>query len=227
VFDQKNRHPFFDKRAKEFLDLATSLPVHPGHGFVEQQEAGFQGQRAGNFQPSSLSVRETSGGGIPSAVNPYPCQACHGLTPAPPFLTHCRGQVEQARQKIPLAPEVLSGNDVLQAGHSREKPDVLKSPRNSHGGNTVCRQHVNRLSGEQHAPGIGFGETAQYIYEGGLAGAVRTDEPMDRSGRDGKRNTRERTYAPERSSYIFDLKQHGHIRVSDAQKTSAQRSRNR
>ena len=101
--------------------------IEPGQDFVEQQEARFRRQRAGEFQPLSPRDREASGGLVqqfPEADQPR----------------DLRGRIARRRARAPR--QVCADRNVLVHGQPGERPHDLERA-----GDAAPRQPVWRNAG--------------------------------------------------------------------------------
>jgi hypothetical protein len=83
---------------------------------------------------------------------------------------------------------MLSGNDVVQAGHVRKKTDILKGARHPQSGDPVGGKPMDRPALEQQAAGIRPCKAAYHVYQSGFARAVGPYKSVDRSSLDTKRD---------------------------------------
>jgi len=76
---------------------------------------------------------------------------------------------------------MLTGHDIFQAGHGGKQANVLEGPSHSQGCNAVRGERLRRPVVEADGAGCGPDYAADDIEQGGLAGAVGSNEAVNRA----------------------------------------------
>ncbi len=102
---------------------------------------------------------------------------------------------------------VRADEHVVEHGHRAEQLDVLERARDPAPHDAVRRRTQKALAGEAHAAGVGLVEPGDHVEEGGLAGAVRADQPDDLPRVDVERDVVDRDDPPEPPRHVPNLEQ--------------------
>ena len=95
------------------------------------------------------------------------------------LLASLRRQPEHRRKGAGMRADMPPDHDVLEHGHLGKEADVLEGAGNARLGHLVHGGRRVGLAVEFEAPGIRRVEPGDDIEEGGLAGAVRSDQAID------------------------------------------------
>ena len=157
VLDQKDRDAPLVKPAQPFVQLTDLLQVHPGSGFVEQQQLRFGGQRSCKFKATLLAERKIASDFIALSRPGRKTRASPRLTRA---LGGCR--TAQPRDKA------LAGNggltvfrnpQVLPDAQMRKQADVLERSGDA-ASEGLVRRRIGDLRAIKHNCAGGHGEHA-------------------------------------------------------------------
>ena len=159
---------------------SISADDKPAGGLVEQEEHGIEHEGPGDGDALLESVGER----VPEAVAPdRPCQG--GRAWRRPLFERllfpgASWQSEHRRDQARPQRRLRAGHDVLDHGEAVPQLDPLQGAGDAHtepdgwgDGDT------KRRAAELHAAGAGADQSADHIEQGGLAGAVRSDEADD------------------------------------------------
>src|SRR5262249_51054841 len=114
-------------------------------------------------------------------------------------------------QRLRLRPLATAGvgadEDVLEDGHRPEELDVLERPRDALADDARRRLAQERRAVERHRPRVRRVEPGDDVERGGLAGAVRADQPRDLPALDVERDAVESDDATEAKGDVLDSEQ--------------------
>ena len=99
-----------------------------------------------------------------------------------------------------------AGHDILEDGQARPETQSLERAGDSHLRQLVGRGAEQRLATVADGARLGANESADRVEEGGLAGAVGTDDAVNLVGIHPKRDVVERQHAAEAHGEVRDVK---------------------
>ncbi len=177
--------PYVPDGEDEFLGGAGLLGVHARGGLVQEEQARFAGEGAGDLQLALLAVGEVAGEVLGLAVEADELQEFHGPGAGGGFGAVESGSAEEGGPEALAGAGVAADEHVFQDGHVGEEPDVLE------GAGDACGGDLEGLGREDLAFVADFAlggdvEAGEAVEEGGLAGAVGSDEADDLAAVDGE-----------------------------------------
>ena len=153
--------------------------VHARSRLVQQDDLGSGCQCPHDLQPTLCAVGETAGGRVRQIRHAEEIQQLQRLFMCL-TLALCVAEGMRHRRQQALARRIVQSDlDVVLHAHVPEQADVLKGTRDSHLAELGCG-FARRAVPVQHdiAP-RGLIDIGQQVEDGGLASAVRADQPGD------------------------------------------------
>ena len=109
---------------------------------------------------------------------------------------------------------VAADHDVLEHAHAEENLQVLERARQAAARELFRRKRGHLLPGKANAAGSGQVQAGDEIEQRGLAGAVRTDDREDETGRHRQAHVIDRTHAAEGDRQVLGNKNHARLKES-------------
>src|SRR6266568_1076286 len=168
------------------LDLADELDeevrlllVHPPGRLVEDEQLRVGGEGAGDLEPALVAVGE-----VLRELHPLLAQADEGELGERPLqrralLLHLAGRAEHGGEEAGPGAAVPAGQHVLDRRELLEEADVLEGPGHAQHHDAMRLHAQQRPLAEADRPAVGAVVAGDEVEGGGLAGAVRADEPDD------------------------------------------------
>ena len=167
VFDHQHRHARRGYRAHDWNHLGDFPRIQPSQHFVEQQQLGLGGQRARQFQPFATGHGQVGGG-----------------------LVELRGQIDalghrcghDQRLRAARLVQMHTHRDVLAHRLRRKRLHDLECARQTGTRIGVGWQPRDVAAVELNPPAVQLQKTRHQCKQGGLAGAVGTDQGRQAAG---------------------------------------------
>ena len=105
---------------------AGLLGVHAGGGLVEEQQAGFAGEGAGDFELALFAVGEVAGEVVALVGEADELEEFHGAFFGWRVRLSEAGAAQERGPEAFFGAGVAADEDVFQDGHVGEEPDVLE-----------------------------------------------------------------------------------------------------
>ena len=199
VFDQQHREALVGVNLPDQCrQIGDFTAAQPGKGLVEQQQRRPGSQRTRDLQASLVAVGEHF--------------HRHALlaSQADPPQQRLRPGIE-IDALTPFGAE-RADDDVFEHAHADERSAELERARDATPGNAVRRQAQQRTAFEEHRGArVGCDEARQQVVQGGLAGAVRTEDADDLAGLDRERHVLDGVQATEVLVEVGHLQQSAHF----------------
>src|SRR5438034_2563038 len=200
VFDDQQRERELPFESSEDLDHLLGLGHgEPGHDLVEKQQFRARGQRTGQLEPSSLREQQVFRERVLALVEVYARE--DQIRPS--------SSLGQARAARLVRTKQHRRCDVVLHGNLAERSRELERAGDAPAADLVRAIPRDVLVLEQHLTGRGL-EAADYVEQGGLAGAVRSDEPEHLAALDGEMDAIQSLDAPEALADPPRLEQDAH-----------------
>ena len=193
--------PCLRARSTSSASSAGDLAVaQTGRGFVEQNKLGFCGKCAREVEHLLMSEIELPGRYVAIADQAGAFEERvrvgeRGLFDAGAFGAWRKRKIRRRSRRH-------ADQHVLQDGEAAAQFDILKRPRDAPCGDGVGRHTQERTAVEEYVAFGGTVEPRDAIEDGGLAGAVRADQRVDRALGDLHREVTERAQAAEANADI-------------------------
>ena len=184
MLDQQDGDAPRTQRRDQLHHPAGLLRVHPGEGLVEQHHVGLGGKRHRHAERPLRAVGQLRGERVP--IRRQSEEGEELLHPLPILRRAPRPALPQRGEEVAAVLEMAPHQDVVAHPHLEEEGGVLE------GAHQPLRRHpVHGESGQvpcpvDDTPRGGGEEAADDVERGGLARAVRADEPADLAPVDGK-----------------------------------------
>ena len=140
--------------------------VEPGIDLVQHQQARLHGEALGEFEALALRQRQRGGGLVRGVGEAGECRCSRACAWASVRLSR-------------VAREQRAGGDVLQHRHLRERLHDLEGAREPEPRDLVGPHPGDVAAVEEHASGGRRMHAGDQIDQGGLAGAIRSDQAED------------------------------------------------
>src|SRR5512138_1479063 len=178
--------------ADEGADALDILLRHAGHGLVQQQQLGLEGERCGDLERPLAPVGQLAGRGVGEGGE------------ADVGEVRLRLVVEAAQHRLGApevealsAPALQGDTDVLQRRHVGKHRGDLERADEAEAGYVGGREAGDVLPLVDDAAGGGLQELGEQVEAGGLAGAVGADQGVNGAARDGEIDAADGDEAPE------------------------------
>src|SRR6202521_2878877 len=197
VLDHQYRQPSRAQVLEVVLDFLDDLRVHARHRLVKEEQARMQHQRTHDLDQAFLPAAHGAGIVGLLAAHPEPLEQPTRLFDQP-LLVRIPVAFAPQRPEQGIAP-VARGRDeqVLEHRQLRELRRQLKSPDETAAGPLVGGQIGDVLTLEDDRPAGCRQRARERGHEGGLAGAVGSDQARDLPGSDLDRHAVNRSHALE------------------------------
>ena len=153
--------------------------VHPGGRLVEQQQARFTRQRAGDLDPALVAVGQAARRCPAAASSPTKRSSACARSRVSRSSRAVAPPGSSAPMKAGARAHVAADHDVLDHAQLAEQPDVLKRPGDAAAGDRVGRAAGDLGAVEADRPAVGPVQPRDDVEGGRLARAVGTDEGVD------------------------------------------------
>ena len=188
--------------------------VHAGVGLVEQQDSRARPRRPARSRAGA--GRRRAGCGRVDRAGPRVRTAGAARAPAPPARARRAGttgptgaSLTQRRRRLALEPDL----DVVEDRQVAEQADVLEGPADSHPGDGVGRRAGDVATVERDRAARWPEEPGQEMEQRRLAGAVRTDDAVDRQRGEAQLVVDQRLQAAERLGQPAGLEQRRRVAI--------------
>src|SRR5262252_5418551 len=182
VLDEKKRHTQLAPQPAEKLRQVISFArVHPCGRLVEEQKPWAGRQSARDLKTSLIPVGEIVGEGVRFSFESHERKKLDGALAGGALLSEDPGGADDSRHNRPVQTAMFSHQNVLERGHGRKETDGLKRPGNATLSDAIGAKAGYAPSGKLELARARLDEAGDDIEQGGLSGAVRTDEARDRS----------------------------------------------
>ena len=186
------------------MQRSSASAAQAGGGFVQQQQARPDGQRAREFEPPLLAEREVAGGGLRLRRQANQGEEFIGAATRFAFGAAEARQAQRAGEHAVAEVAMQADEDIVARGHFHEQLGVLEGTRDAARGDAMRREAGQRLAIQQHLAGCRRVEARDEVDEGGFAGAVRADDGVDGAGRDIDRDGIKRDQPTEADTEVLD-----------------------
>ena len=185
--------------------------VHAGGGLIQQQQLGFGGQGARDLEPALQAIGQILGGHICiGAAQAHEFEQIQGLGMRLGFFLHGRLGVEDLAQQVGVQADMLADQHILDGGHIGEQANVLERAGDPQGRHLERLEPGDVMAVEDQLAGRDRIDAGHAVEEGGLAGAVRTDEAGDHAFFDDEIHVVDGGQAAERLGYFTGFEEiHG------------------
>ena len=182
VLDEEDGERLLHRERPDLREHAIALSgAHPGGRFVQQQKAGLGGEREGNLQQPPIPVREqarwiAAAGGEPDGIE----QPLDGRLQA--------GDRVQPVARVERAPCPREHRDRHVLLHRKQGKDVGDLERPGHSAaDARARRPPGHVLSREHDVAVARRQlSGEEVDEGGLAGAIGTDDGRDSAFRKGE-----------------------------------------
>ena len=168
--------------ADELHQLDFLGRVHPGGGFIQQQQLRARGEGADDFQPALVAVGQALGRCVGEFSELEKLQHVHDLRGdfllLVPKDRPARERVRDAADDV----QVEGDAHVVEDRERREEADVLERPRDAVLGDLVGCEAVDVVAAERDAALGRLIDAGDEVEDSGLTRAVRPDEPKELVG---------------------------------------------
>ena len=188
VLDQEHRCPVLVADAQEQLvQLGRFARIQAGGRLVEAEELRVGAHGAGDLEPSLRAIGEVGRRIVGAVDKPDLLEPGARLLDRLGLGALVAGKTEDAEDRHAGGdhqPVVLRDHQVFQHRHAAEEADVLKGARDlCLGGDAVVRHALEQKLGAARLPQrdptlARLVEAGDAVEDGGLAGAVRADQPV-------------------------------------------------
>ena len=183
VLDQEHAFAISSEAPENFGQRVAFDIVHAGDRFVEQDEIGLGRQRPHHLDPALMAVGQAAGRIIGLAGHVETVEQLEGAAPEVGDFPRGGRQAEQRGERRRALVAVEADHHVVDDAGLAQQADVLEGSSE-----TGTADFVGRRVGD-----VGFADmdgaiadrqhAGDHVDDGGLAGAVRTDQPGDLAGR--------------------------------------------
>ena len=134
VLDDEDGDALVADGEDEFFGGAGFLGVHAGGGLVEEEQAGFAGECAGDFELALFAVGEVAGEVVALVGEADELQEFHGAFVGGGFGLLEAGAAQERGPEAFFGAGVAADEDVFEDRHVGEEPDVLEGAGDAGGG---------------------------------------------------------------------------------------------
>jgi len=186
VLHQHDGHPVFDHRTNDAIKLIGLDGVATGGGFVEQQNGRFAGERSCDLKPLERAVRQRACRSVGFRFQADPRKGGASRLTRAPILPIHEGKMQELRQYTSGFMSMTADHDVFQRRHAKKDLQVLEGSREAATREPIRCKPRHVLSRQPHASVHRRIEPGKEVKQGGLAGAVWTDDREHQAGLDRK-----------------------------------------
>src|SRR4051812_46965505 len=180
------------------------LVVHPGHRLVEEEQGGFERERAGELDALLQPVWEGVHDLLADVLDLEEVDDLLDHLALGDLLALAGAVVDAAGEEAGPLPEVTADEEVVEHRHALEERDVLEGARDAEAGARGGSQPGDVPPLEAHLPLRRPVDAADAIDEARLAGAVRTDDGDELSRADVEADFGKRVHAAEAEGKMLD-----------------------
>ena len=208
VLDQQNGHAVVANFFQEPAQLRRFRRVHSRRGLVERQQLRFRGKSACDFQPALIAVGEIPrqrAGVLADAdiAEQFPGRAADGS-----FLVARAARAQDRTDRACVRAHMPPDHHVFDGRHVAEQADILERPCDAGFGDAIRFETDQIRAVEFELTAVRHIQPGEHVEQRGLAGAVRSDQPIDFPVLDGQRNIGERRQPAEALFDMTDLEQY-------------------
>src|SRR5262245_58456377 len=189
VLDQDHRAPLADHRRYEPHHPRGFLVGEPRRGLIQEEQTRLSGERDRDAQQLLDPQRQVTSHLVPVPGDAKELQMAQGSPVEIMLLAAEARRSDESSDEATwhVAMEPLA--DVVERGELGEQRDLLERARHSSARERMAREPGNVAAVEDHVSGGRRECTCDDVEEGGLAGAVRTDEADELPRLDGEVDT--------------------------------------
>src|SRR6267142_1679414 len=186
VLDQEHGDASRDDLVHQRHQLYLLLRCEAGRRLVKQQQMRFCRQGPGDLEPSLLAIGQVAGVLVGVAFDADEAQELHCALGHPFLLASRERCPEHGVPELGFHPHMLAHLHVVHRAHVLEQADVLKRTGDAQLRGAVGLGTRDVAAFEDDLASCGHVHAGDAVEQGGLAGAVRSDQGKDLALRDVK-----------------------------------------
>src|SRR5450830_781428 len=153
--------------------------VHAGHRFVQQQHAGFGGQRARQLDALLQAVRQAPYRRLADVLDLEEVNYLFDFVAMLDFFIACLAPPDRIGEKAGMHLGITPGHDVVEHGHALEQRNVLEGPRNALSRHFAGMHAVALLTAKNDVAFLRMVDAVDDVDHRALAGAIGADDGAD------------------------------------------------
>ncbi len=178
VLDEHHRHPVVPQRFDVTQQALRQGRIDAGHGLVQHHHRRFGHQRASHLQQLALPPGQRPGGIIGLRGQTEPVEQFPGAPGDLAFLRPPRPRQQGGADPL-AALMACPETHVVEHTHPRQRLRQLEGPHHPPPRHPVRMSAPQIVTVERPRPGVGAIEPGEQVEQGGLPGAVRSDQTRD------------------------------------------------